>query len=86
MAITERDAAYYASMQRTFETTGWENLRKGWQAEVDSLPEAMFFNAKSMEDMVKARVRYGLLRELLDLPVSLETQYNALVDGDAERE
>ncbi len=86
MAISERNATYYTSMQRTFETAGWENLRKGWQTEVDNLPEAMFFNAKSMEDMAKARVRYGLLRELLDLPSSLEAQYNALVDGDDEDE
>ena len=78
---------YFAAMEQMFNTEGWTLVQRGWKEEQDALAERMFFNAKSMEDIVAARVRYGLLDELSKLPEMIEAQKHAIETGaDTEEE
>lgn len=78
---------YFAAMEQMFNTSGWTLVQRGWKEEQDALAERMFFNAKNMEDIVAARVRYGLLDELSKLPEMIEAQKDALITGaDSEEE
>lgn len=78
---------YFAAMEQMFNTAGWTLVQRGWKEEQDALAERMFFNAKSMEDIVAARVRYGLLDELSKLPEMIEAQKHVIETGaDTEEE
>lgn len=74
MKLTPQQREHFSAMESTYLTPGWTLLSTGWEAERDNLPEMMFFNAKSYEDMQAARVRHGLLVELIDLPKMMERQ------------
>jgi len=85
--LSDEQKSFYASMEGTFNTPGWELMRQGWQNEVDQLPLNAFFNANSVEDLRAARVRYAMLKEMIDLPETIENQkINAIneVDGPGE--
>lgn len=72
--MDNRQKEFYASLENTFMTPGWNLITEGWRQEQAALPEAAFFNAKSMEDLEAIRVRYGLLDELIRLPDTIEQQ------------
>ncbi len=66
--LTQQQEAFYRELERTFDTAGWASLTVGWKEERDSLPLSAFTNAKTMEELEAARVRYELLSSLIDLP------------------
>ena len=74
MKLTDKQTEFFSAMEGTFRTQGWTLLRQGWQEEQGLLSDRMFFNAKSMDDMNNARVRYGLLNELIELPATIAAQ------------
>lgn len=82
--LTEKQKTFYAEMDVTFGTPGWAHLKQGWTEERDQLPLAMFFNAKSIDDLNAARVRYGLLNELLTLPETLIEQQRNVEQSEEE--
>lgn len=86
MELTTKQIEYFSAMESTFNTPGWTLIRHGWEEERNSLAERMFFNAKSFEDVSNARVRYGLLNELVNLPQTIEQQRQQLVDQPDEDE
>lgn len=65
--LTDQQKAFFDDMENTFNSAGWDRLTQGWRQERDSIPEAVFLNAKSMDDILVARTRYELLTELLQL-------------------
>lgn len=72
--MTDQQKEFYASMEVTFNTPGWDLMRQGWINEAEQLPMNAFFNAETIEDVRAARVRYALLKELIDLPETIENQ------------
>lgn len=75
---------FFGSMEDTFRTKGWTLLTQGWRDEQQALPEMMFFNAKSMADIEAARVRYGLLNELITLPQTIAGQREQIEQMDPD--
>jgi hypothetical protein len=67
MNLTDQQKEFYGALEGTYRTPGWNLMVQGWTQERDSLSEIVFHNAKSMEDVFAARVRYGLLNELIGL-------------------
>lgn len=85
--LTPQQNEFYSSMEGTFRTAGWDLLVTGWKQERDQLPENVFFNAQSLEDIRAARVRYKLLEEMITLPETLEQQkINVVNDNDGPGE
>lgn len=82
--LTVEQTEFFRSMENTLTTSGWTLLKRGWVEESDSLPEQTFFNAKSMEDVQQARVRYGLLQELIALEKYFEAQKQAILDDEGQ--
>jgi hypothetical protein len=82
MALNDTQAVFYTEMENMFDTPGWAHLIKGWQQELDNLPQAMFFNAKTAEDILTARTRYGVLSELVGLAATLREQRRQLEEGE----
>jgi len=58
----------------------------GWTQERDSLAEILFHNAKSMDDVYAARVRYALLNELIGLAATHENQRTQLEEAEVEQD
>lgn len=73
--------AFFMDMENMFNSAGWGRLQQGWESELNSLPEAVFYNAKTVEDLQAGRVRAALLRELLDLPAAVERQKEEIQAG-----
>jgi hypothetical protein len=84
MGLTDEQKTFYQEMENTFNTPGWEYMKQGWAEEQSQIPLAVFFNAKSIDDVKAARVRYGLLDELLSLPETLTQQRENVEQGDEE--
>lgn len=85
MALRPEQIEFYSSMEQTFMSPGWELMRRGWKEEQDMLPLNAFFNSETIEDVRAARVRYGLLDELINLPESIAQQkLNAEEAGEDE--
>lgn len=80
-ALTDNEKEFYSNLDNTFRSTGWNLLVKGWQEEQQRLPVDAFFNAQSLEDVRAARVRYGLLDELINLPDTIEQQKLNLLEA-----
>ena len=86
MKLTPQQVEYFAAMEGTFNTPGWTLMRQGWEVERDGLSQIVFFNAKSLEDINNARVRYGILNELVTLPEMIERQKQEVLDQPDEDE
>lgn len=82
--LSDGDKSLFMDMESLFEHPGWNRLVQGWHEETRMLPEAAFYNAKSMDDMLAFRVRMGLLRELLDLPNTLSNRKQELLAGNEQ--
>lgn len=82
--LDAKQKEFFRSMEATFDTSGWTLLTQGWKEEQAALSQMMFFNAKTMEDVQAARVRYGLLTELLQLPDAIANQKQAILDSDED--
>ncbi len=65
---------FYGKLEQTFLTPGWAQMSAGWKEEQETLPLNAFFNANTFEDLRAARVRYGLLDELIKLPETIAQQ------------
>lgn len=74
MELTPKQQEFYAQLENTFMTPGWSLMVQGWKDEQAALPESAFFNAQNMDDIRAARVRYGLLAELIQLPEVIAQQ------------
>lgn len=86
MKLTNEQKEHFSAMEGTFRTSGWTLLTQGWTTERDSLAETLFYNAKSMEDIYEARVRHGLLNELIRLPETMARQRADIEDDEDTRE
>lgn len=86
MPLSNEDKALFSDLEVTYNSPGWARLKQGWQEEMDNLPEAAFFNCKTLEDLHTYRVRYGLLKELVELPEDMEEARLALMEDKDESE
>jgi hypothetical protein len=84
MKLTDQQKEFFGAMEGTFRTPGWTLMLTGWKNERDSLYENLFHNAKSMDDMYAARVRYNLLNELIELDKTIARQRTAIEESDDE--
>jgi hypothetical protein len=82
--LTPQQAEFYGNLEQTFLSTGWKLLVQGWTEERDALPLAAFFNAQSMDDLRAAKVRFGLLDELINLPATIGQQKLNLLEAEGE--
>lgn len=82
MELDPKQVEFFTTMQNTFESPGWELLKQGWQSEVDQIPNAVFYNAKSIEEVGYARERVKLLNEMLALPAVIAMQRQQILDMD----
>ncbi len=78
--LTAKQTEFFRSMEATFNTSGWTLLKQGWVEESAALSDRAFFNAKSMDDVQNARVRYGLLQELIALEDQIAAQKQSILD------
>lgn len=83
MLLNDEQKQFYGALEGTFRTPGWELIRQGWQEERDRLAEIVFHNAKSMDDVNAARVRYGILNELIGLAATIAAQRKH-IENDVE--
>lgn len=84
--MDKKQEAFFRELDATFNTAGWVRLTVGWKEELEAIPLAAFFNAKSMEELEAARIRYELLTSLTELPdhherARLEIKTNEEPDG-----
>lgn len=86
MKLTPQELEFYSALEHTFNTPGWTLIRQGWEEERDRLAGASFSNAKSFEDVQLARVRYGLLHELITLPETTEQGKATMLDAPDDTE
>lgn len=86
MKLSPKQVEYFAAMEGTFNTPGWTLMRQGWEVESDGLSQIVFFNAKSLEDINNARVRYSILNELITLPEEILRQKQEVLDQPDEDE
>ena len=84
MELNSQQNEFFSAMEDTFRTPGWALLQQGWREEQQTLPERMFYNAKTVEEMGEARVRHGLLNELLSLPETIAAQKAQILSMDSE--
>ena len=84
MKLTEKQTQFFAAMEEMFLTSGWELVTRGWKVEQDQLADAMFFNAKTLEDMSLARARHALLDELIKLPATITAQKAQIEEQDED--
>lgn len=84
MKLDSTQIQFYSSMEDTFRTPGWALLSQGWTEEQASLSDIVFFNAKSMEDVQTARVRFGLLNELINIPKTIQAQRDQIESMDED--
>ena len=84
MSLTPQQKEFYAQMENTFMTPGWGLMVQGWREEQEQLPTAVFFNAKTIDDVRAAKVRFGLLDELINLPETIAAQKTAVEESDGE--
>ena len=84
MKLTEKQTQFFAAMEEMFLTPGWELVTRGWKVEQDQLADAMFFNAKTLEDMSLARARHALLDELIKLPATITAQKAQIEEQDED--
>jgi hypothetical protein len=82
--MDEKEIDFFIKMETTFDTPGWELMTQGWTTERDSLYENVFFNAKSIEEVNNARVRFGILNELIELPNTIRKQKDELINMDPD--
>lgn len=82
--LTAQQQEFYSNLENTFNTQGWALMVQGWKEEQKQLPLAAFFNAQTMDDVRAARVRYGLLDELITLPDTIEQQKLNSMEMDDE--
>ncbi len=80
--LTDKQTEFFRSMESTFNTSGWTLLKQGWVEESEALSDLTFFNAKSMDDVQNARVRYGLLQELIALEDQIAAQKQSILDTE----
>ena len=80
MVLTPEQTEFFIAMETTFNTAGWEMLTQGWTDERDALYEQVFFNAKDVDDIRAARVRYGILNELIELSNSTQRTKDEILD------
>jgi len=66
--MDQKQTTFFRELDSTFRTPGWVHLTAGWKEEMEAIPFAAFYNAKSMEELEAARIRYQLLNSLVELP------------------
>jgi len=86
MKLTEQQKEFFASMESTLDSSGWALMENGWRDEQERLESRVFFGAKDMNDVLEARVRYGLLKELLDMPEMIREQKETILNTEVDPE
>ena len=86
MQLNEKQKQYFAAMQDTFRTKGWEQMQIGWKSEMEQIPKRLFFNAKSYEDMIKERERYSVLVELTNLAQTIDAQKVQIEEAELDQD
>jgi hypothetical protein len=82
MGLTDQQKEFYNALEGTFRTPGWALMVQGWTTEAEGLAAVIFHNAKTMDDVHAARVRYSLLNELIGLESLHQTQREQLEEAD----
>jgi hypothetical protein len=82
--LTDEQKAFFMDMESLFNHPGWARLRQGWQTEFEAIPQASFYNAKSMDDMLADRTRMRLLHELIELPAQIERMKQEILNDEAD--
>jgi hypothetical protein len=78
--LTDDQKAFFMDMENLFNSPGWARLNQGWLTEMKALPEAAFFNSKTIEELDSERVRLRLLSELVGLPQTIEQMKEAILN------
>lgn len=84
MKLDDKKIEYFTALEETFNTRGWALIVQGLEGERQKLPEAGFFNAKTIEELQALRVRYGVLTELVLLPGTIDQQKQQIREMDPE--
>jgi Lhr-like helicase len=84
MQLNDQQKEFYNALENTYRTPGWNLMVQGWTTERDSLSEMVFHNAKSMDDIFAARVRYALLNELIGLAQHHESVREQIENTDED--
>lgn len=84
--MDQEQTVFFRELEATFQTAGWVRLAVGWKEELEAIPLNTFFNAKSMEEIEAARVRYQLLASLVDLPDHHERARLEIIREEADGE
>lgn len=71
---------FFMELEALFEQPGWGHLVRGWKQELEALPMAGFFNAKTIEELEAYRQRYGLVQELLQLPETMAARKEVVIE------
>ena len=86
MKLDDKKIEYFTALETTFNTPGWSLITQGMEEERAKLPEAGFFNAKTIEELQALRVRYGVLTELVQLPKLIDRQKEEILNMNPEDE
>lgn len=65
MLLSDDERAYFMEMESLFNHPGWARLCREMQHEIDTVPMVAFDNAKTWDELLKARARVQALRELM---------------------
>jgi len=86
MELTDKQLEYFAAMESTFDTPGWAIISQGWQAELDSLPERVFWSDPEKFDktILEGRIRFELLTQLVQLPTSVAASKDEAINMDPQ--
>jgi hypothetical protein len=84
MKLNDEQKEFFSAMENLFRQPGWALLKRGWETERAGLAETVFFNAKSLDDVERARERYGFLNEMITLPLSVDLQRGHIEDEDLD--
>ena len=82
--MREEQKQFFMEMDLLFRQPGWARLVDGWKQERDALPEAAFWNARTIEELMIARERYALLDQLCQLPDAIAEQQKEVVIDEAD--
>lgn len=67
--LTDDERGYFAAIEETLDSKGWQLIVAELTGELDDLPVRAFAGAAGWEDILQARARERALLELRDYPV-----------------
>lgn len=80
--LTDQQKEFYFSLEETFRTSGWKLITQGWQQEQKAIEGAALFATDEVSAIAANRERWKLLAELIQLPKTIESQKQAILDDE----